>query len=149
MPEPPAELMGDFSALWEWGKQALATRQAVFSVVAMLCTYMVYGVVMEARFAATLGKMMLKLRVVAGDGRPPGLREAVLRNLVKTLEINMPWLLLIVPLLNPARQRLGDILARTVVIEYQQLTGVPGAAPPPPTDDESFIGPEDDKPDDS
>jgi len=144
--ELPGGSPGGLWELWDQYNQVLQTRQAAFSVIATLCTYMVYGVVMEARFAATLGKMLLKMRIIAGDGRPPGLREAALRNVVKMLEISMPWLLVIVPLLNPARQRLGDILARTVVIEYTPSTGGPGGGPPPPTDDEPFGGREDDDP---
>ena len=117
LPELPMDQAGNFRELWDTYSQAVQTSQAAYSVIATFCTYMVYGMVMEARFSATLGKMAMKIRVIGGDGQPPGLRAVALRNLVKMLEMSLPWLLVLVPLLNPARQRLGDILARTVVVE--------------------------------
>jgi len=128
-PEPPMDLIGNPSEFFSVYSEMLMTRQAAYSVIATLCTYMVYGIVMEARFAATVGKMLFRIRVAAGDGQRPGLREVVLRNVVKMLELfPMLWLLLLVPLLNPARQRLGDILARTVVLERSEPIPPPQVA---------------------
>lgn len=92
----------------------------VLAGILVMLVYVPYCVLMEKRFGATLGKMIMKLRVVGDEGRSLGLREAMLRNLVKVMEFS--WvpllpLLLLVPLLSRHRQRLGDMLARTVVID--------------------------------
>jgi uncharacterized RDD family membrane protein YckC len=121
-----------------------------FSIVAagimVMLIYVPYCVIMERRFGATLGKMVFKLRVVADEGRPPDLREAMLRNLAKVLELSWPPLLpllILIPLLSRHRQRLGDMLARTAVADGR-LAGLPppsqprqqegpsGGQPPPP-----------------
>jgi uncharacterized RDD family membrane protein YckC len=66
---------------------------------------------------ATPGKQLLGLRVVAEDGRPAGARAQILRSLawmVDCLPLPLPIGLMIVAA-HPKRQRLGDILAGTLV----------------------------------
>jgi uncharacterized RDD family membrane protein YckC len=128
MPDPSAANVHGFTDFWEYYSELMMTREVAYAVISTLSAYLGYCMVMEARFASTLGKMAFKLRVVAGDGTRPGAREVLVRNLIKILEISWPWLLVIIPLLNPARQRLGDLLAKTIVVEK---TDVP---PSPPTD---------------
>lgn len=96
---------------------------------------------------ATLGKQMLKLRVVSADGRTLTPHAVVVRNLMKEAEVFLPgamllggaslewwgnllvilWitLLLAVPLRNPKRQRLGDLIAGTYVIHMPVTTLIP------------------------
>lgn len=86
----------------------------------------------------TLGKRMLKLRVIAADGRGLTAQSVVVRNLMKEFEVFVPgtalltlpglglldgtvltlWILglLLVPRMNRRRQRIGDIIAGTYVI---------------------------------
>jgi len=86
----------------------------------------------------TLGKRLMKIKVVSHDGRSLKTHALVLRNLMKEAEIFLPatllltldaaspvatglavaWILggLLVPLCNPHRQRLGDLMAGTHVI---------------------------------
>ena len=90
----------------------------------------------------TLGKRMMKIKVIAHDGRSLTTHAIVLRNLMKeaeiflpgtlvlTLDAASPWLSLaafawvvmafLIPLTNPYRQRLGDLLAGTHVIHLPQ-----------------------------
>ncbi len=87
----------------------------------------------------TLGKRILRLRVISADGRGLSTHAIVMRNLMKEVEVFMPgtmilvasqmgtvwqamlalwiFILLAVPLLNKHRQRIGDVLAHTVVVE--------------------------------
>jgi uncharacterized RDD family membrane protein YckC len=44
--------------------------------------FIVYGVVAQAFDGATFGKRALRLRVIGSDGGPPGLRAALVRNLI-------------------------------------------------------------------
>ncbi len=86
----------------------------------------------------TLGKRILRLRVISADGRGLTTHAVVMRNLMKEVEVFMPgtmllaaqmmgvvwqvtlliWVvvLLAVPFLNRHRQRIGDILAHTLVV---------------------------------
>lgn len=86
----------------------------------------------------TLGKRVLKIKVVGHDGRSLTTHAIVLRNLMKEAEIFLPgtllftldattplvsllsfgWIVMafLIPLFSPHRQRLGDLLAGTHVI---------------------------------
>lgn len=88
--------------------------------VLAITLYLAYYFLQEGFFATSLGKRTFGLRVVRLDGRPSGWRESSLRTLFRVLEVNpllfggLPAGLTIV--FNGKRQRLGDILARTLVI---------------------------------
>lgn len=90
-----------------------------YAFVASLLLYTAYGIIMERKFGATLGKMIFKMRVTGDAGTPPGTREILLRNLVRIVELIWPGLplLLVLPLFTRWRQRLGDLMARTAVID--------------------------------
>ena len=65
--------------------------------------------------ARTVGKAMLGLRVTGLKGEPPDIWQVLARNLFKVLDlIAMP--LLIFAIISPSRQRLGDVVGRTVVV---------------------------------
>lgn len=102
----------------------------------------------------TLGKRMSGLRVVAADGRGLTAHAVVVRNLMKEVEVFVPgtWLLVgggdllasamglawiavlvAVPRFNRRRQRIGDMIAATLVIRQPQAVLLPdltaGSAP--------------------
>lgn len=70
----------------------------------------------------SLGKLVTGLRVANLDGTPPRAWQSLVRCLLKSFDL-IAYLLLILPLISPHRQRLGDMVARTVVTMK---------APPPP-----------------
>lgn len=98
----------------------------------------------------TLGKRILKLRVVSADGRTLRPYSIAVRNLMKEMEVFVPgtalfaiqglsffeaivlmvWItiLLIVPLTNKRRQRLGDMIAGTYVIHQPKTVLMPDMA---------------------
>jgi uncharacterized RDD family membrane protein YckC len=80
--------------------------------------WIIYGTIMETRYSATLGKMLMKIEVVSGDGTPPTFRQAIMRNLIKPIELNWPIIVItmIIPIMTRTHQRLGDIMARTIVV---------------------------------
>ncbi len=92
--------------------------------------YVSYGTIMELRYGATLGKRLFRLRTVGETGRRPTPREAVLRNVTKIVELSMlvspspmRWLMMIfllLPVLTRYRQRMGDMMARTAVVEAEK-----------------------------
>ena len=114
-----------------------------YAALASLAIFVVYGFVMELRCGATLGKLLLKMRVVGEGGKKADLREVSLRNLWKIIEIFLPPRLPLLPLVilfNRNRQRVGDWLARTAVVDARLIT------PPPQMPDESAEPDEPDQP---
>ncbi|MBV9712896.1 MAG: RDD family protein [Ktedonobacteraceae bacterium] len=77
----------------------------------------VYIFAMEATRGATIGKMMLGLRVVKIDGSPIGWPESIIRNLLRVVDGFAAYLVgAILIWTSPQRQRLGDRVAKTVVV---------------------------------
>jgi uncharacterized RDD family membrane protein YckC len=79
---------------------------------------LVYFVVMEATLGASIGKLVLKLRVVKEtDGSPIGWTDSVVRNLLRIVDGLAFYLVgFIIVCVTEKRQRLGDKVAGTVVI---------------------------------
>lgn len=79
--------------------------------------YYVYFIVMEGTSGTTLGKRILKLRVVRVDGSPITMQDAVVRNVLRV--IDGFFFYLVAALLvwtSPEKQRLGDRVAKTIVV---------------------------------
>ncbi len=97
---------------------------------AWLAGAILYTTVAEARWGRTVGKSLLGLRVrSAGGGRPSG-HQVLLRNLLRIVDFwpvafgrfELPYLVALVCVaLTPRRQRLGDLLARTLVVKHTPL----------------------------
>ncbi len=93
------------------------------SYVAMLVLFVAYCTVAEIRYGKTPGKRLMKLRVVGHKGAAPTPRACLLRNLLKVMELvalRAPLLLvlvLLIPLFTRYRQRFGDLVGRTAVVD--------------------------------
>jgi uncharacterized RDD family membrane protein YckC len=120
---------GAMEAIIEEVQASTGTFYLVF-----FCGLFIYYLLLEAIFNASVGKMLLGMRVVMIDGSRATGVAVVLRNLVRVPEA----LLLYVPagiscLSSDRRQRLGDRAARTMVVRRRRATVVYGApAQPPP-----------------
>ncbi len=100
--------------------QQAGPASAAYAKIVGMVLYAVYCIITEKLFNATPGKMLLKLRVVADEGNRPHLREILLRNFVKLIElfqITLLPLLAAFVIITRKHQRLGDMVARTVVVE--------------------------------
>ena len=76
-----------------------------------------YYIVMEATQGRTVGKMALGLKVVRMDGSPISWNEAIIRNLLRIVDGLFAYIVGAIIVWNsPLRQRLGDKVAKTVVI---------------------------------
>jgi uncharacterized RDD family membrane protein YckC len=93
--------------VWFWGYAIIG---AVFAV---------YATIFEYFLGATPGKRIVGCRVVIEQSRRGGLKAILIRNLVRPIEFHLPAIMLMV-FLTPSRQRLGDVLASTVVVEPRQ-----------------------------
>ena len=88
--------------------------------------YLAYFLIQEAVWGTTVGKRAFGLCVVRLDGRPAGWRAAAWRTILRILEVN-PLLLGAIPggiavSRSKRKQRLGDMLAGTVVVGKQVAT---------------------------
>ncbi|HLX63662.1 MAG TPA: RDD family protein [Planctomycetota bacterium] len=85
--------------------------------------YGVYFIGSEWLFGATLGKFLMGLRVVGDSGRKASLWSVIVRNMVGLYERQPYMLLVAAPMIvfSPRRQRLGDLLSQTFVVQKQGL----------------------------
>ncbi|SDE00446.1 RDD family protein [Auraticoccus monumenti] len=107
------------------GTMMTITESLAVSVIALLCGLAWHGLFLRLR-GATPGKMVVGLRVVPVDqGRHTGglgWRPALLRALVWVLPALGAWLFvlrvvdIVLPLTNPRKQALHDLVARTQVV---------------------------------
>ena len=103
----------------------LPSNNLIYWQILWQSLYVVYCTLMETFLGATVGKLILRLRVVDDKGQRPNLRSVALRNLMKVIELlplvsQLP-LLLLLPIISPYRLRIGDIMAHTFVIESRLL----------------------------
>lgn len=79
---------------------------------------------MEALQGATIGKMVLGIRVVRLDGSPISWGQSISRNLLRLIDqipYGIPYLLgAILIWTSSTKQRLGDRLADTVVVRSRR-----------------------------
>lgn len=77
-----------------------------------------YYIVMEAQQGATVGKLVLGLRVVKEDGSSIDWQASIVRNLLRIIDGLFVYLVgAILVWTSDKKQRLGDRLAHTVVVK--------------------------------
>jgi uncharacterized RDD family membrane protein YckC len=93
---------------------------------AVILFMLLYSVLMEAALGATLGKMTAEARVQSTrNGRLIGLEAALIRNVMRLIDgIGFYLIGGIVAMLTPRRQRLGDLVARSVVVHRPTFGGL-------------------------
>ncbi len=85
--------------------------------LAALIVAFAYFAIMEGRFGQTLGKMALGIKVVGEDGSTIGTRAAILRTLMRIVDsIGSYVVAFVVALISGKNQRLGDMVAKTLVV---------------------------------
>ena len=91
---------------------------AVFLVIIF-----VYFIVFEARLGWTVGKWILKLRVVDMHGDPIAMKASLIRNLGRLID-GIPLYLtgIVCILVTRKKQRVGDMMAKTCVVVRQNRT---------------------------
>lgn len=101
-----------------WPGNGIAhTIEQVIPGTIVIAVFVGHTTLSELIFARTLGKLVTGLRTTALDGTRPRLWQLLVRGLLKILDlIPGAWLLLMLPVIAPHRQRLGDLVGRTVVV---------------------------------
>ncbi len=105
--------------------QAFRRGSEGWLVVIAAVVVLAYYLGLESVKGWTVGKYVLKLRVVDRNLNPPGIGRGLVRTLCRLVEVN-PFLLGGVPagiivLVSPRKQRLGDILADTYVLKREDV----------------------------
>ena len=95
---------------------------------------LLYFILLEGLTGATIGKRLLKIKVVRVDGSPCGIGPAVIRTLLRIID-GLPFFYIIGMILiarSPMKQRLGDRVAKTVVIKSGEapVSSMPPAPAP-------------------
>ncbi len=75
-----------------------------------------YFVILEMQWGATPGKMLTGLKVLKIDGQAAGLREAVIRTASRVIDYFF-LIGVIIMVTSSKNQRLGDLLAETMVVK--------------------------------
>lgn len=92
-------------------------------LIAMFLVYWAYPIVLETLWnGQTLGKKAMSLRVVSADGAPVGWLAAIVRNLLRTVDM-LPFGYmagLVASLADPHGRRLGDMVAGTLVVHDER-----------------------------
>jgi uncharacterized RDD family membrane protein YckC len=92
-------------------------RGALSAVILGWALY--YYFALESGEGQTVGKKLLKLRVVRADGRPAGMREIAVRTVLRVVDGVGGYIVGLIVMLatGQRRQRLGDLAAGTIVVD--------------------------------
>ncbi len=108
----------DYETLFSAWSDAFSNPDELLNAPTLLYTLALYLVLVtlgELFFRRSIGKAILGMQVLLTDGKAPTVAAIVLRNLVRIPEM-MPGILIFYVLISDKHQRLGDLLARTIVV---------------------------------
>ncbi len=106
-------------------RAAWFTGNAVFTICVAVIVYFLTRLLPTVAGGQSMGKKAVHLRVATEAGERPGWMHAVMRD--ACLLVDGPLIGLIVASARPARRRLGDLAARTVVVDDAAETVLVGA----------------------
>ncbi len=126
------------SGFASFGDQASVLAKAGLGVLllALFFVQWVYFAAWEAVTGRTPGKAVFGLRVVTTTGRPIGLRAAVLRNVLRAADLlPVGYVAGVASMALSSRfQRLGDLVAGTMVVVPERASAAPPALLSPPVE---------------
>lgn len=80
--------------------------------------YIGYYTLLEGSRGQTIGKMVTRIKVVREDGRPIDMGAAFIRNILRVIDALIFYIIgAILIWTSPKKQRLGDRVAKTVVVK--------------------------------
>ncbi|QLH80628.1 RDD family protein [Halosimplex pelagicum] len=115
---PIAALTGDITTTSEGVDASLSGTPGLVAFVLWFALALGYHTLAEWRYGRTIGKALVKIRVTGGDGSPPSLRAAAVRNVLRLVD----WLpaFYVVGILavfaSGESRRIGDRVAGTAVV---------------------------------
>jgi uncharacterized RDD family membrane protein YckC len=103
----------------------------ILAVILPLLVTAGYFTILEATSSGrTPGKRALGLRVIRTDGSAPGLNEALVRNIVRLIEVPT-GIVALAMFFNRQSRRLGDLAAGTLVVRERPVAVAAPVMPPP------------------
>jgi uncharacterized RDD family membrane protein YckC len=84
-------------------------------LLVLLGIYLLHVTAGELFFRRSIGKALTGLQIIMADGKAPTVAAIIIRNLIRLPELLL-GLLVIYIFLSRHRQRLGDVVGRTLVI---------------------------------
>ncbi len=109
--------IAQFNATVQQVSGALSAGLATAGVITLIVWFLYYTI-LEGRYGQTLGKWFVKIKVVKEDGSPINYTEAAIRTILRIIDGLFSYLIGAILIWTSAqRQRLGDRLAHTVVIQ--------------------------------
>ncbi|MDZ4689845.1 RDD family protein [Terricaulis sp.] len=104
---------------------ALSAVPATYFVIPLAVLGVLYFPVTEGFWGQSIGKVIAGLKVVDRHGRPPGFGRALVRTLFRLIEVNPllagGTLAGLVVLFTRRKQRIGDLIAETYVLDVDML----------------------------
>ena len=90
------------------------------SALPIVIFWFVYFVIIEGIYGGTIGLLGFNLKVINVDGRDISLRNSLKRHLLDFIEIGLLGIPAIISIKNSDKyQRLGDMWANTIVVDFQ------------------------------
>jgi uncharacterized RDD family membrane protein YckC len=89
------------------------------TLVLLPIVWFTYFFLLEGAFGTTVGKYLSRLRVIKKDGGRINFGQAAIRALIGLLEINPIGVIVI--WLTPLKQRIGDLIANTMVVNREKV----------------------------
>jgi len=89
-------------------------------ILIMLPLWLVYFVLQEGLWGQTIGKRITKIKVVKTNGEKAGWLKVLLRNLFRFIDVlgPAPYIVgMISIMVSKKRQRIGDIVAKTIIVK--------------------------------
>ena len=102
-----------------WTGMATTWEQLIPGMIT-IALFITHTTATEVFTAKTLGKKIMGLTVCTMDGKSPDVLQIVLRNLLKILDLIAWYVLPVLVVVSAYRQRLGDVVAKTVVISKEK-----------------------------
>jgi uncharacterized RDD family membrane protein YckC len=111
------------------GESLTGDRQSALGAV-ILGWALYYFFALESGGGQTIGKKLMKLRVVRADGRGAGMGEIAVRTILRVVDNYLVGLIVMLAT-GERRQRVGDLAAGTIVVDASALAVAPPPAPVP------------------
>jgi len=107
--------------IFTWALAIGTAEVAAVMILTIIALWIGYGILFETWRGQTIGKIALDIIVVKTDGLPCDFISAVIRNLLRILDVIGFWLLgFIIMVVSDRRQRIGDHVANTMVVRVKR-----------------------------
>ncbi len=98
-----------------WQLEFIDQWDKLIPIALAIGLYLTHCTLLELFTKRSIGKWIIGLKIVSLDGTTPTTKQILIRNGMMIFEL-IAYFLFILPMLSPFRQRIGDMVAKTVVV---------------------------------